>query len=681
MGFPNSTSLKISSSENGGEGPIREKRGIFQRTFVLLLLFSLVIIGLYSLVLIVKGRDALLLSLESEARSVSASLSQVCGNAIVDEDYEFIVEHCLEVLRNSSGIHYIVVSRDRGFTLVHTSKQWEMHEHPDSEWRFEKGEMAEGYMVYSPLIGKEVYRFSYPLQYSSLQWGWLYIGLSLKPLHNQSESIYKLTALLGLFCLLAAILGSYFFARNLTVPILSLLKATLSVAEGDLSARASLKTSDELGMLANSFNIMTERLEKTTVSKDYMDNIIQSMSEGLIVLDAYGKIKLVNDAALKLFKCSIKELYDRDLFEDVIVDKDASSKKNWLEQIFKQKSIKNIERTIIIRGGDEIPILMSGSILKNNSGFMDGAICLLMDITHRKKIETSLQNAYEELKNTQAQLVQSGKLASIGELVAGVAHELNQPLMVIRSNAQITKHFIREWKGDVDSLNNLLEPIDRNTKRMMNIINHLRTFSRQSHATFQKVDVNEIIDNSFLIIGEQLRLRGINVLKRFGSNLPKILGDNNQLEQVVLNLIANARDAILSKADNELTPVQNRRTLDKAQSGRKKEGSRMPSYKGQIEVVTKVGVTTPMILKEKETNNGAGQRFIDILVRDNGTGLCDADVDRIFDPFFTTKEVGKGTGLGLSISYGIIKDHMGDIKVTQTDATGTSMRVRIPTAG
>ena len=161
--------------------------------------------------------------------------------------------------------------------------------------------------------------------------------------------------------------------------------------------------------------------------------------------------------------------------------------------------------------------------------------------------ESRYREAYETLKDTQAQLIQSGKLACIGELSVGVAHELNQPLMVIRLNAQLVKRLIEEEKLSFENLHELIEPIERNTTRIMKIIEHLRTFSRQSKPEFSPVDIHKVLNECFLMIGEQLRVRNIQVTEDFAPDIPKALGDANQLEQVFLNLITNAKDAILQK--------------------------------------------------------------------------------------------------------------------------------------
>ena len=279
-------------------------------------------------------------------------------------------------------------------------------------------------------------------------------------------------------------------------------------------------------------------------------------------------------------------------------------------------------------------------------------------VKKRAEAEAELRHTYEVLKNTQAQLVQTGKLASIGELAAGVAHELNQPLMVIRGNIQLICRNLRKNRLSPDQLIEQLEPVERNTKRMTNIINHLRTFSRQSNSEFQSVDINKIIDDSFLMLGEQLRIRNIDMRQNLDAGLPKVKGDANQFEQVILNLITNARDAVTAIADLEENKIDD-------------------EFKGMVEIITRTAKPVTN-LKENENCNQHSRNCVEILIKDNGGGISPKDIEKIFDPFFTTKEVGKGTGLGLSISYGIIKDHQGVIDVAETGMEGTTIRIRLP---
>lgn len=259
-----------------------------------------------------------------------------------------------------------------------------------------------------------------------------------------------------------------------------------------------------------------------------------------------------------------------------------------------------------------------------------------------KTSEKRAREAMEQFKITQSQLVQSGKLASIGELAAGVAHELNQPLMVIRGNAQLINRQMGKPGFSPEDMVGFLSTIERNTKRMGFIINHLRSFSRQSPANLEPVDINKVIKNAFLLMGEQLRLRSIKVEQQMQEDLPMIMGEANQLEQVILNLLTNARDTI---CDSDGT------------RGRKSGNSHA------------IVIATRHLVK---------QNSVEITCKDTGSGIPAASLDSIFDPFFTTKAVGKGTGLGLSISYGIVQNHDGQIKVTQTGPGGTTLSVVLP---
>ncbi|MEE4359445.1 MAG: ATP-binding protein [Desulfococcaceae bacterium] len=240
-----------------------------------------------------------------------------------------------------------------------------------------------------------------------------------------------------------------------------------------------------------------------------------------------------------------------------------------------------------------------------------------------------------ELKETQIQLIQSAKLASVGELAAGVAHELNQPLMVIRSMSQLMLRKIRKGGFPKEKVEEYSAMIEKNSGKMIHIINHLRIFSRQSEPFFSALHIRKVIENSLLMLSEQLRLRKIEVRKYLADPLPPVLGDANQLEQVMLNLITNARDAIGEKGEN-----------------------------GEKYIEIRTGLSED-------------RHYVEILLKDSGKGITEENRKHVFDPFFTTKEVGKGTGLGLSISYGIIENHKGSIEVYESGPGGTTFRIRL----
>ena len=253
------------------------------------------------------------------------------------------------------------------------------------------------------------------------------------------------------------------------------------------------------------------------------------------------------------------------------------------------------------------------------------------------KMAEYLQNTYQDLKSTSAQLAQSAKLAAVGELAAGVAHELNQPLMVIRGHAQE----MIEGNSVPGNIRKDLKLIEKQTGRMMRIIDHLRAFARQSTGAFEQVNLNDVIDDSFTLITQQLKNLNIEIMKELDESIPRIWGDHNRLEQIFLNLMTNAKDAMEEKGEGVLS------------------------------------VKTQPIMDMTGDKNGKVTGVL-VLFSDTGVGIGDNIMDKIFDPFFTTKEVGKGTGLGLSISYSILKDHGGSITAESNDGTGTTFRLEFP---
>ncbi|UCB48248.1 MAG: PAS domain S-box protein [Deltaproteobacteria bacterium] len=241
---------------------------------------------------------------------------------------------------------------------------------------------------------------------------------------------------------------------------------------------------------------------------------------------------------------------------------------------------------------------------------------------------------------TEQQLIQASKMTTLGEMATGVAHELNQPLSVIKTASSFLSKKVKKNEEIKDEiLKTLTEEIESHVDRASKIISHMREFGRKSEVIKERVQINETLDRAHEIFSQQLKLREIEVLKDYEENLPLILADSNRLEQVFINLLINARDAIEEKL-NEL----GHRNVDK-------KIFLKTSYQG---------------------------RMIKIEVRDTGKGIPQPILDKIFEPFFTTKEVGRGTGLGLSISYGIVKDYDGTIKVETEEGEGSNFIIMFP---
>ncbi len=265
-----------------------------------------------------------------------------------------------------------------------------------------------------------------------------------------------------------------------------------------------------------------------------------------------------------------------------------------------------------------------------------------------EELERKIQERSKELSETQAQLFQTSKLATLGEMSAGLAHEMNQPLGGIYLVAKHLRKLMERGQLSDKEIDSGLGDIEMSVKRMSKIITHIRTFARQDTLHFVAVDVNETIDSAMSLLGEQLRLHGIQVLLELSPDLPDIIGEPFQLEQVWINLITNARDA-----DDEKEKQISAGSLQ------------ITDYQKQITISTHCHL-------QAETPS------VEICFDDNGIGLAAEHQVKIFEPFFTTKEVGKAMGLGLSISHGIIKSHKGTITAEGRAGAGTTVRVKLP---
>jgi histidine kinase len=241
------------------------------------------------------------------------------------------------------------------------------------------------------------------------------------------------------------------------------------------------------------------------------------------------------------------------------------------------------------------------------------------------------------------QLIQASKMATLGEMATGIAHELNQPLSVIKTASGFLKKKVRRKEPiREDILQTMAEEIDSHVDRASKIINHLREFGRKSEVKKEEVQVNEPLEKAVEIFSQQLKLREIDVVKDLQPDLPLVLANANRLEQVFINLLINARDAIEEKYEKL-----------KEKTGPKTIYLRSSWKQGKIKVE----------------------------VQDTGSGIPKSALERIFEPFFTTKRVGKGTGLGLSISYGIVQDYEGTIQVKTKEGEGTNFIIQFPASG
>ena len=250
-----------------------------------------------------------------------------------------------------------------------------------------------------------------------------------------------------------------------------------------------------------------------------------------------------------------------------------------------------------------------------------------------RETTAEMQQREQELRDKQEQLVQAGKLATLGELTTGVAHELNNPLnntgLFVGNAIDFIELGVPDKGPIVRELRHALQQVGKATE----IISHLRTFGRAAPVSREPISVKQVIDRALALMREQLRLRQIEVMVDMGSEETVVMANPIQLEQVFINLLTNARDAV---ADSPRKAIR--------------------------------------------ISSSVGPAAVEVAFADSGPGIPPGLEQRIFDPFFTTKEVGKGTGLGLSITYGIVKEHGGTISVVSRPGEGATFLIHLPLA-
>ena len=248
---------------------------------------------------------------------------------------------------------------------------------------------------------------------------------------------------------------------------------------------------------------------------------------------------------------------------------------------------------------------------------------------------------------TEQQLIQASKMATLGEMATGMAHELNQPLSVIKTAASFIRRKVdRDEEIARDILATLTAEIDAHVDRASRIINHLREFGRKPEMQFGPVDAGAVLGRALDIFSQQLKLREIEVVLDIAPELPPVTADAGRLEQVFINMLINARDAI----------------EDKWSAARAR--GETPAGGKRITLAAR---------REAQT--------VRVEIADTGAGIPESVREKIFEPFFTTKPVGKGTGLGLSISYGIVKDCGGTIRAESIPGEGARFIITLPLAG
>ncbi|MEA2030477.1 MAG: ATP-binding protein [candidate division Zixibacteria bacterium] len=381
---------------------------------------------------------------------------------------------------------------------------------------------------------------------------------------------------------------------------------------------------------------------------DICTQMISVMTDMVILVDPSGIITKVNQATLSLLGYSEEEIFDHPIQKILSISQEKQDKLSSDETIGKRlldEALANIEGFMSPKEGKPIPISLRSSSIKNGSSDISGIVLVARDLRQTKKLianaaraeaerrkRKELQQAYDELKQLQEQLIQSEKLASLGQIAAGVAHEINNPISGVTVYLHSLAMDLENDQFDRKQALTFLTDSKHELTRCSKIINRLLDFSRQSQPMLAPIDLDNILDETFNILDYRAKLQDVEMVQHIDSGLPLIEADSDQLKQVFLNLILNAIQAM-------------------------PHGGHLAIHAAQIDD------------KEEHSN------LVQIDIEDTGFGIAEKNIDKLFTPFFTTKEKGEGIGLGLAVAYGIIKRHGGDIRVKSSKGKGTTFSI------
>ncbi|MDH4265055.1 MAG: ATP-binding protein [Deltaproteobacteria bacterium] len=461
------------------------------------------------------------------------------------------------------------------------------------------------------------------------------------------------------FAIQAALIGvvlAFYLSRLLVKPIQQLVRGTKKVAAGVFTERVQIRSRDEIGELAESFNQMVVSLEQGQArlqqssqelreTKETLENIVQSSVDAIVATDPKGRITFANRSMQemllgqagqedKLLGVSMSQLYSGGMTEA----------RKIMTVLREQGRLLNYETTIV-SNGKMIPILTSASLLKDERGIVVGTLGVIKNLTEKKKLE-------EDLKKAQAELGQKERLAAIGRLASGVAHEMNDPLTSILTFSNL----LREETQEGDANRESLEIIIKEATRARRIVSDLLSFSREAKPALEWIDLNDVLTMSLLLLEKQGALEKIDVQIDQAKELPLVRADSGQMQQVFTNLLLNATQG-----------------LEALDAGAEKLGGPPPGKKLLIRT---------QYLEAQEESLSAHRPptapFIRVVVEDNGCGISPENLSKVFDPFYTTKITGEGTGLGLYIVSGILKNYGAQYHLESKEGQGTTFTIDFP---
>ncbi len=602
------------------------------KIFISCLGFTLVV----SILIALFTRSLLITSLTNELKTRGVGISQ----SIADSSRGFILTKNRPELTalaydarlgNRKDIAlYILICDKTGRILAHTFTTGL----PDTfKQGMEKTDHSTQSIVQMQVNHHWVFHVTVPVKEGIYTIGSVQMGLNQ---HHIDSLISRLRLLFLSFLSVVTIIFFFLSHRlslHITKPISSLIEYMDQLTKGDFNIEAARNTAlamepgagdDEISVLTNSFINMAAELKASTdnlrESRKKYHSLFQSGPNPIFVIQRPNfEILDANPKATELFGYASDELVGMNLLS--------------------LGDLENHEFSKSYPIGKSIVISSKVRFFKKNGDAVFVNIHACQAEYPEKDVIIVATTDITELVEKDSQLIQASKMTNLEKMSAGIAHEINQPLNAIKMGSEYLC-MMNEQNRSVkpDDLTMVLAEISAQVTRASEIVGRLKTFSRKADFSRDPIDLNQCVRSVHKIIGRQITLQNICITLCLDKSLPKILAHNNRMEQVIFNLVTNARDAV-----NERVETQ------------------MDIEHGKIEIAS--------------FSDG---QMVALTVTDNGIGIRPEQMDTIFDSFFTTKEMGEGMGLGLPIIQGIVRDYNGTISVESTPLNGTSFKILFP---
>ena len=575
------------------------------------------------IVLLVGNRSTQIIKKEVEARglAVARSIAAVSTNALVTYNYITLEQNAEKASQGTDIVYVIVLDKEEKVAAFSDHSGWQGNYLDDS---VNKNALAASRPVIQSVFWEEtaerVLDIGVPvfISGSDKKWGTVRVGLSLERMYRQIRRTQLVLTAIGTVALILGLIGARIMAGRITQPLSQVVEATVAAAAGDLDQRLDIHTKDEVEELANSFNTMIreisaqrlqleQQMDELQELKAYNDRVLSSMTNGLITLDLDSRVVSANGAAESILGLEGKDwqgINFRDLWPE-----DNHLVRLLVQCLQSQTTCRNQEISLDTGEGEQRTLMVNTSFLEDGREETMGVLVVINDIT--------------ELKELEARMRQSDRLAALGTLSAGLAHEIRNPLSAIKTFVQLLPRKI----SNPAFFDKFQTTVPRELNRINDLIESLLELARPPKLEFKIISVSECLAQIEDLYRDKLEAANIGLEISGEKILPELWADREHLVRAFSNVVINAQEAM-------------------------QEGGNLT-------------------IKAGEVAGGLVLQFAD-----TGVGMDESTKDKIFNPFFTTKDAG--TGLGLAMTHKIIQEHGGDIQVDSVVGAGTTFTLILP---